>query len=359
MLIQASALLSAFTAASQMDKPGISVASVRDRYRNELEQLVRRLILIYVAPPTSVNNDAHIMLGCLASYAFEQMKGRLEAELRYSPLGFRVWRAITKLVTFSEPEHADALKAWIRRLVGYSEALRKRSLYAGRSLDLELAITVPASWSPPGTTGSATPSAPECGTTMPPSGNAARPPWGCGNVRSSRTGPTARTPRGSAQADRPRSGTQARAPMPQLGCDGWRQRWSMSSTGRSPVCNEWPDIGEPWFQHVQQAADELDHAAIPDHLLRRAKNLFRHMILQNAGVCRHQAIETVITSGWTEPIAWALEAMLRREENDAWVRIRAKFALGFLQDPVGRSKLSLTQRMPGRLRQTQSQRNPS
>src|SRR5690242_19258391 len=59
VLIQASALLSAFTAASQMDKPGISVASVRDRYRNELEQLVRRLILIYVAPPTSVNNDAH------------------------------------------------------------------------------------------------------------------------------------------------------------------------------------------------------------------------------------------------------------------------------------------------------------
>jgi hypothetical protein len=342
VLIQASALLSAFTAASQMDKPGISVASVRDRYRDELEQLVRRLVLIYVAPPTSVNNDAQIMLGCLASYAFEQMKGRLEAELRYSPLGFRVWRAITKLVTFSEPEHADALKAWIRRLVGYSEELRKRSLYAGRSLDLELAITVPASWSPPGDdwVGDALRArAWNNDATIRERGTAAMGLW-----------------QRSIEQNRPnRKGTEEdlRRLIDKFRDPGTRPdaaaglRWVAATLEhviekQVHVCNEWPDIGEPWFQHVQQAADELDHAAIPDHLLAGTKNLFRHMILQNAGVYRRQAIETVITSGWTEPIAWALEALLRKEENEAWLRIRAEFALGFLQRPSRQVEAALT-----------------
>ena len=41
-------------------------------------------------------------------------------------------------------------EAWVRQLIGDSEELRKSSLYAGSSLDLELAITVPAAWSPPG-----------------------------------------------------------------------------------------------------------------------------------------------------------------------------------------------------------------
>jgi hypothetical protein len=55
------------------------------------------------------------------------------------------------------------------------------------------------------------------------------------------------------------------------------------------------------------------------------------MILQNAGVHRRQAIETVVTSGWTEPIARALGSLLRSEQNEAWLRIRAQFALSFLQ----------------------------
>jgi hypothetical protein len=342
VLIQASALLSAFTAASQMDKPGISVAGVRDRYRNELEQLVRRLILIYVAPPTSVNNDAQIMLGCLASYAFEQMKGRLEAELQYSPLGFRVWRAITKLVTFSEPEHADALKAWVRRLVGYSEALRKRSLYAGRSLDLELAITVPPSWSPPEDdwVGQALRARMwNNDATIRERGTAAMGLW-------QRAIEQERPNLKDTEEDLRRLINTFREPSTRPDAAAGL-RWVAATLEhviekQARVCNEWPDIGEPWFQHVQQAADELNHAAIPDHLLAGTKNLFRHMILQNAGVYRRQAIETVITSGWTEPIAWALEALLRKEENEAWLRIRAEFALGFLQRPSRQVEGALT-----------------
>ena len=43
--------------------------------QNEMELLVRRLILISVAPPTSRNYDAQILLGMLASYAFEPDEG--------------------------------------------------------------------------------------------------------------------------------------------------------------------------------------------------------------------------------------------------------------------------------------------
>ena len=82
---------------------------------------------------------------------------------------------------------------------------------------------------------------------------------------------------------------------------------------RVAVCNDWPDVGEPWFGHVQEAADDLDNSGIPAHLLTGTKNLFRHMILQNAGVYRRQAIETVVTSGWTEPVARALGSLLKTE----------------------------------------------
>ena len=52
VLIQASALLSAFLAADKMDTRGMIITSIRDRYGQEMDLLVRRLILISVAPPT-------------------------------------------------------------------------------------------------------------------------------------------------------------------------------------------------------------------------------------------------------------------------------------------------------------------
>src|SRR5205823_5256887 len=162
-----------------------------------------------------------ILLGMLASYALDRhVKWLLDSELRASPLGFRVWRAITKLVLLNaRSAHTDAPKAWVRRLIGDSEDLRKSSLSPGRSLDLELAIEQ-----------------------------------------------------------------------------------------QIPVCNDWPDGGNTWFRNVQVAADQLDRSDdLPEHLRPGAKNLFKHMILQNASVYRRQAIETVVTSGWTEPVATALK----------------------------------------------------
>ena len=43
-----------------------------------------------------------------------------------------------------------ALRAWVEGLIRDFEALRDRSLYVGNSYDLELALAIPAAWSPPG-----------------------------------------------------------------------------------------------------------------------------------------------------------------------------------------------------------------
>jgi hypothetical protein len=108
------------------------------------------------------------------------------------------------------------------------------------------------------------------------------------------------------------------------------------------VCNSWPDVDDAWLGHVKQAAGELDNHGIPDHLLTGTKNLFLQMILQNAGVHRREAIETVVTSGWNEPVARALAFLLKTERTEAWLRVRAEFALGFLQKHDTQVEESLT-----------------
>jgi hypothetical protein len=342
VLMQASALLSEFMAVERMHAPGI-ITSIRDRYSKEMELLVRRLILISVAPPTSRNSDAAIMLGMLASYAFEPMRDHLESQLRHSPMSFRVWRAITKLVELSESgEHAEALRVWVRRLIRDAEELRTRSLYASRSLDLELAITVPAAWSPPGDdwVGAALRArARNNDATLWERGTAAMGLW-----------------QRALGEDRPGLGKtekDLRELIAGFRDPGFRPdaaaglRWLAATLehvigDRVPVCNDWPDVDEPWFRNVQKAANELDNAGIPDHLLTGTKNLFRHMILQNAGVYRRQAIETVVTSGWNGPVARALGSLLKAEKNEAWLRVRAEAALGYLQRPDMWTETDLT-----------------
>ena len=332
VLIQASAMLSALMAADKMDKAGKSVTSPRDRYTEEMEPLVRRLTLVCVAPPTSRNYDAQIMLGSLASYAFEPMREHLDTALRYSPMGFRVWRAIAKLVKLNaESRHSEPLKAWVQGLIGDSEELRKLSLYAGRGLDLDLAITVPAAWSPPGddwVRQALLTRARNPGATIRERGTAAMGLWqrAIADDRPGLEETEKELRRLIAEFRDPQSRPDARAGL----------RWVAATLEqaideRAAVCNQWPDVGEPWLQNVHNAANELDRSSLPAHLRPGAKNLFRHMILQNAGVHRRQAIETVVTSGWTEPIARALGSLLRNEQNEAWLRIRVQFALSFLQ----------------------------
>jgi hypothetical protein len=331
VLLQASAVLSEFIAAGKM-RPADVIATIRDRYEVDLELLVRRLTLIAVSPPTATNYDAQVLLGMLASYAFEPLRDRLDTQLRHSPMSFRVWRAVTKLVKLSQDgEHADALKVWVRQLMRDAEGLRKDSLYAGRSLDLELAITVPAAWSPDRDdwigqallTRARNPEA-----TIRERGTASMGLWQRA-LRDDR--PSLKKTRDDlreliAEFRDPESRRDAPAGL----------RWLAATLEHvidkeMEVCNDWPDVDEDWFRNVSDAADELDDAGLPDHLLIGTKNLFKHMILQNAGVHRREAIETVVTSGWSAPVARALGSLLEKEQQEAWLRVRVEFALSFLQ----------------------------
>jgi hypothetical protein len=331
VLIQASALLSEFITVHKLDEPS-AITGIRMRYRNEMDLLVRRLILISVAPPTSRTYDAQMLLGMLASYAFDLTRDRLEAQLRDSPMSFRVWPAVTKLVMLSkDSDQTEGLRSWVARLLRDAGELRNRSLHAGCSSDLELAVTVPPGWSPSGQDWVADvlrARARSDNATIRERGTAAMGLWERA-VTGDRPG-------------RPAVEKELRGLIAEFRDAGSRPdaaaglRWVVAtlehaiSTGE-PVCNTWPEVADPWFRHVQEAADHLDDEDVPAHLLTGTKNLFRHMILQNAGVYRRQAIETVVTSGMNQPVARALGYLLKTEENEAWLRIRAQAALGLMQ----------------------------
>lgn len=334
VLVQASALLSAFLAADRVDPAGRSIAEIRQRYGEELPLLVRRLILISAGPPNPRTADAQVMLGSLANYAFNFMEQRLEYELRYLPLGFQVWSAIARLVKLSpaEGEYVDRLKSWVRRLIRDSAELRKTSLYAGRCLDVELAASIPAAWSPPGDD------------------------WvGEALLRRARDKEATLRERGTAalglwqraideqrpdlvQLEGTLRGLIAEFRSPEARPDvASGLRWVAVTLEKNldekvAVCNEWPIVDEPWFHRVQEAATDLDISEIPPHLRQGTKDLFRHLLMQNASIYRKQAIETLVTSGWNEPIAKALGRLLKNE-TESWLRIRALFALGSLQRP--------------------------
>jgi len=334
VLIQASALLSAFMATDKMDTGGASLASVVQHYRADLELLVRRLVAVSGAPPSARNHDARVLLGLLASYAPRTMMRLLEAELKYSPLGYRVWRAITKLVTLSgEGEQADALRPWVYRLLSESEGLRWRSLYARGALDMELAIAVPTAWSPPEDdwAGDALlKRARNPNATIGERGTAAMGLWqravGCGD----------RAVLAEAKEDLAELVDEFRGPGARPDAPAGI-RWVAATlehvikTGEK-VCNDWPVVEDPWFQRVYEAADELSRPGmVPPHLVTGTRNLFLHMILQNSGVYRNWAIETVVASGLSLQVASALAVLLKKERDEPWLRVRAEAALGLLQ----------------------------
>jgi hypothetical protein len=338
-LTQASAVLKAFMPAKKIEDitRGQSVDWVRDRFNADLPRLVRRLVAVSGAPPTGRNYDAQVLLGLLASHSFDPMMRLLDSELRYSPLGYRVWRAITKLVLLSEPgaKRSRELEVWVKELLERSDQLRQRSLYPGRALDIELAIAVPTSWSPAGeddwVSRVLVQRARNQVATIRERGSAALGLW----ERSVRLEDQATLEQ--AKGDLRKLMKEFRDPEARVDAPGGLS-WvadtldSLIESGQ-PVCNEWPGTDATWFKRVQDAATELGRQkSIPAHLRTGTKNLFLHMILQNAGMYRSLAIETVVTSGWSEPVARALGHLLENEP-EPWVRIRAEAALGLLQRP--------------------------
>jgi hypothetical protein len=334
VLTQASALLSAFLAAEGIDRIDHSsraVRAVRERYSEEIAHVVEQLIILGYAPPTPRSVEALIMLGTLCAYAFEPIRDALDEALNH-PLGFRVWRVITTLVMLSRrAQHTQALRNWVRPLLEDAERLRESSLYQGRSLDLELAIRVPPDWSPPeddwaGAALLARANNPMA--TIRERGTAAMGLWQRAKEDPRRDLDRVATALGPLiqEFEKPPESPDVYPGM----------RWVAATLKHvmdrnTGVCNDWPQVDEPWMKHVDEAVDFIERHLTEPRVLPGTKTLLRHSLLQNAGVYRRQAIEALVAGGWTGPVAKSLERFLELESAESWLRIRALFALGFLQ----------------------------
>jgi hypothetical protein len=334
VLTQASALLSAFLAADEIEKAdpkSTAVRSLRDRYSKEVTHVVDQLVMLAYAPPTPRSVEAMIVLGALGGYAFDIVKGSLDYALMH-PLGFRVWRVISTLVLLNRRANRTlGLRNWSKQLLTEAENLRERSIYPARSLDLELAISVPSGWSPPGQDWAAEAlfaRAANPYATISERGTAAAGLWqrAMAYQHSERQSSAARL---EALLSRFESATVKADIHHGI-------RWTATTLRQTikddvGVCNEWPQVGESWMRHVNEAVGYLERQVIPQDVLPGTMTLFRHSLLQNAGVYRRQAIEALVAGGWTGPVARALERFLELETEESWIRIRALFALGFLQ----------------------------
>ncbi|WP_328666854.1 hypothetical protein OG905_07355 [Streptomyces sp. NBC_00322] len=348
VLVHASALLSLFLPICQVGRR--APTQLREKYKHtKIQPLVRRLALIGGAPPTSRNIDALVLLGSLTKCAWDRDLGVLIGDLlRDLPLGFRLWRALTKLVHLcaENPASHTHLKGWITTLLHRAEELRQTSIYPGRSLDLELAIAIPGLWShPDGPDGDWVHTlllerAQDDSATLRERGTAALGLW----QRTLTNNPEHLED--EVQRERVREveaelrDLVAQFRLPDARPDAAAGiRWVAATLEyvldeKTPVCNTWPEPDlqkDPWFQVVQDAADSLDAREIPARILQPTKVLFMHMLLQNAGVQRRQATDTLLVGGWTEAVIAGLAHVLKHEKNESWLRVRALFAIGYLQ----------------------------
>jgi hypothetical protein len=333
VLTQASALLSAFLAANEIDKASrksSAVRAVHDRYSKEIVHVVYQLIILGYAPPTPRSIEALIMLGTLGGYGFDTIKPALDYALA-QPLGFRIWRVITTLVMLNRrARNMQDLRLWVKQVLTDAEELRGKSLYPGRSLDLELAIRVPRDWSPPEDDWAGAvllERANDARATIRERGTAAMGLWQRVVLDPNRD-------KGRAADSLQPLITEFENPTNRPDASSGMQ-WVAATLRHvidqeQAVCNDWPQTNERWMQHVNAAISYLDRQVIPDDVRSGTRTLFRHALLQNAGIYRRQAIEALVAGGWTEPVARALERFLELE-SESWMRIRALFALGFLQ----------------------------
>jgi hypothetical protein len=270
------------------------------------------------------------MLGTLGSYAFDIMRPALEDALKH-PLGFRIWRAITKLVQLSKPgnRYRPSLQPWVLGQLKQAESLRAKSAYPGRSLDLELAVAIPPDWTsaqgdPVGAALRAR--ADNASATVRERGAAALGLW-------QRAMENAELDRRRVRSDLER--LIAEFEDPERRPDAYQgMQWAAATLGHVMarnvrVCNDWPQgVDEPWLQHFGEAVRHLREHGIPPQILPATETLFQHAMLQNADAYRRQAVETLLAGGWTGPVVSALAKFLELEDSGAWIRIRALFSTG-------------------------------
>jgi hypothetical protein len=336
VLMQASALLSTFLAAGGE----AAKREVRVRYRDDLQRVVNQLILFGAGPPTPQSVEALVLLGSIACHAFDDViQGSLETALRQTPFGFRVWRGITSTVHAIRDSKgrvpARDIKEWVRTQLRDCRELREISLYPARSLDLELAIAVPPDWSPVDDDWAgevlrdrAEMSGPE-GATVRERATAALGLWERALERDDKPARIAAERHLCRLAAQFREEAESPETVAPTGL-----RWTADTLVHAidsdqKVCNTWPDSAEPCLSAVLEVAAGLD---VPEDIRQDTRFLFEQALLQNAGVYRRRAIDTLRAGGWGAEIAIGLRGVLRHPGAEPWFRCRALFALGFLQE---------------------------
>ncbi|MFB9359432.1 hypothetical protein [Actinoplanes nipponensis] len=320
---------------------------VCERNSAELSDIVQRLILIGAAPPTPDNIDALIMLGSIAGTpaAFDVVGPTLEQALSTHPLGFRMWRSVTSIVRLNETE-ADAapiIRPWVQAQVEAAEEWRARSLFPARSLDLELAIVVPAAWSPAGEDDWVSQALRERSknteATVRERGTAAFGLWQRA-LRGDDAGhqaETARFLRGLIDDFK----AEAEAGDVLLGLNWVATTLAQSIEGKNAVPPGWPPTEDPCLRTVRAAAAALRSPSVPTPILEPTKRLIEHALLQNAGVYRRNAVDTLLAGGYTGPVISALNLALTNVNTQAWLKCRALFVISFLQDRERNTELIL------------------
>jgi hypothetical protein len=343
-LIQASALLSSLLGAhSEAASDAVCL-----QHRRDLSKVVEPLLLIGVGPPTPHSIEALIVLGGIARHriAFEDMKDTLEKTLTGSPLGFRVWRVITSIVQAAKTGELPTkhLSGWVELRLRDSESLRTKSLYPARSLDLELAIAVPAEWVKG--TGDWAASvlkdrAKDRKASIRERATAAMGVWE--RAFNDTDPPTAKRAAKmylrTLIEDLTKDEKQSRDGLRSFDAIPGGGEWLIASLEHTLsddkilITNTWQDFNLPFLDAVKTGSDYLATCGeIPGYLLDATQFLFEQSILQNAGVYRRKAIDTLRSTGLAEPIAAAMAKVLDDPRTESWLRCRILFAIGFMQE---------------------------
>jgi hypothetical protein len=349
VLVQASTLLSSFIAANYA---GLPSDVVRTRHARTIERVTDRLILLAGGPPTPRHYEAHALLGSLAKYSLDTVLARLETSIKYRPLGFRSWRPLTKLMVIAREDESDErLRAELRKripqLVNAHKMLRENSINPGRSLDLEFFIAIPWGWAGAGAGGEDDrvnevlfERARDDTTTLRERGTAAMGYW----YRAYESGRSAdRHVRQQVISLVKLFDDPDRRADIGLGLSWVARTLEIVLEKNVQVGNDWPAVDEPWYRAVRNAAQALEQG-LPASISGATANLFFHSVLQNAGVERRKALDTLRTGGLVDEVAQALTMLLHDDpqmRDESWLRIRALFALGFMRARDHRTEADL------------------
>ena len=335
VLVQASTLVNSFIVANEV---GMSSGIVRDQGAGAIAHVADRLILLAGGPPTPRHYEAQALLGSLAKFAFEIVLNRLEASIRRSPLGFRSWRPLTKLLMIARNDQRDgddalaqALRHPLTTLVQDASELRSASINPGRSLDLELLVAIPWNWAGEDQEGDRVTRvllerAEDGNATLRERGTAAMGLWQRAVLNHRVDDQTRRKLRELAELFDDRS----KRPDIASGLSWVARTLETAMERNTAIVYDWPTVDEPWYRAVFDAADTLDLHGVPDSIRIGTRNLFFHSLLQNAGVERRKLIDTLRTGGLVEPVASAFVRLLNDARTEAWIRVRVLFALGFM-----------------------------